>query len=150
LSMTRGPMPTCLMARVDRQVTHGNKVECPAGVVHSALQSSHFGNRCSKCLDTHDVCCATTSHYRIGNHRCRASSSMTRTTTRRTNQMPPHVHGIRNIQVLQLPSKKIKITVRGKALKSYPTFRFAPSPNVGLGATVGTLQIGYPCIQDSS
>jgi hypothetical protein len=31
-----------------------------------------------------------------------------------------------------------------------PTCRFAASPEVGLGATVGTLKIGYPRIQAPS
>jgi hypothetical protein len=31
-----------------------------------------------------------------------------------------------------------------------PTYEFVASPQVGLGATIGTLQIGYPYIQASS
>jgi hypothetical protein len=66
-SMTGGG-GTCLMTRVNQQVTQGNKVEHPTAVARSALESCHFGNRGSKCLGAQDACCARTSHYHLKNH----------------------------------------------------------------------------------
>jgi hypothetical protein len=48
---------------------------------------------------------------------------------------------------LQLPRKKFKKDARKKDVG--PTYELATSPEVGQGATIGTLRIGYPSIQAS-
>jgi hypothetical protein len=50
-----------------------------------------------------------------------------------------------------LQSRQVQISSkphRGKGIG--PTYGFTASPEVGPGATVGTLQTGYPCVQDLS
>jgi hypothetical protein len=110
--------------------------EVPHGITHSAQQSRHFRNCGSDCLSTHDVRCVITDHCCLGNIATMLHKP------RHVNQAFLHVRWQRRTTT---PIVKMKFQKSCTGKKDVgPTGRFAASSKVGPGATIGTLQTGYP------
>jgi hypothetical protein len=110
--------------------------------------SHHFGNRGHDCLDPH-VSRSTVTKCCIGKHQ-----------TRRNGIHVAHLSAFVPIKYRHMPtggtapplqSRQVQISSKSHRRKGIgPTCGFTSSPDVGLGATIGTLQIRYPRALDLS
>jgi hypothetical protein len=122
-------------------VTQWRGMKCPTHPVCAA--SRWFRNRGHDCLGPHDFRRAVTTHGEL--LRVMLSSGTPCTIASHADCGPPRVRWQGHTTALKYQGTKFRKAVQEKDVD--PTHGFTASPGVGPGATVGTLQTGYPCIQ---
>jgi hypothetical protein len=137
----RGPSPTLQSAQVSEVVTQRRVTKRLAHPV--CTSSCWFGNQGHDYLGPRDFCCVVTTHGEL--LRETVPSGTPCTAASHADRGSPRACWQGRTTALRYQGTKFRKAAREKDVG--PTHGFTASPKVGPGATIDTLQTGFPCIQ---